>query len=245
MEVHAHTHTARKKWTHYFWEFLMLFLAVYCGFLAENIREHQVERTREKQFIRGLVEDLAEDTSTLSNIVTELDQNVQRMDSLMQILASPDIQQYGGDLYYLGRRGSRGNRVALHDFTIQQMKNSGGFRLIRKEIVSKSIIKYYNQLSFIEMLQGIELSELEEYRKIAIDIFDPDIFDDLVKPDNNIIKPAGNPSLMTYDQAVLRRLSGMTSYVKNTRLALRKADDEMFRSGQQLIGLLKKEYHLK
>ena len=29
MEVHAHTHTARKKWTHYFWEFLMLFLAVF------------------------------------------------------------------------------------------------------------------------------------------------------------------------------------------------------------------------
>ncbi len=40
MEVHAHTHTARKKWTHYFWEFLMLFLAVFCGFLAENQREH-------------------------------------------------------------------------------------------------------------------------------------------------------------------------------------------------------------
>ena len=30
MEVHAHTHTARKKWTHYFWEFLMLFPAVFC-----------------------------------------------------------------------------------------------------------------------------------------------------------------------------------------------------------------------
>ena len=30
MEVHAHTHTPRKKWTHYFWEFLMLFLAVFC-----------------------------------------------------------------------------------------------------------------------------------------------------------------------------------------------------------------------
>ncbi len=23
MEVHAHTHTARKKWTHYLWEFLI------------------------------------------------------------------------------------------------------------------------------------------------------------------------------------------------------------------------------
>ena len=38
MEVHAHTHTERKKWTHYLWEFLMLFLAVFCGFLAENQR---------------------------------------------------------------------------------------------------------------------------------------------------------------------------------------------------------------
>jgi hypothetical protein len=46
MEVHAHTHTARKKWTHYFWEFLMLFLAVFCGFLAENYREHYVEHQR-------------------------------------------------------------------------------------------------------------------------------------------------------------------------------------------------------
>jgi hypothetical protein len=44
MEVHAHTHTQRKKWSHYLWEFLMLFLAVFCGFLAENIREHGVEK---------------------------------------------------------------------------------------------------------------------------------------------------------------------------------------------------------
>ena len=29
MEVHAHTHTERKQWTHYLWEFLMLFLAVW------------------------------------------------------------------------------------------------------------------------------------------------------------------------------------------------------------------------
>ena len=58
MEVHAHPHTSRKKWTHYFWEFLMLFLAVFCGFLAENKREHMVEHKREKKFMISLVEDL-------------------------------------------------------------------------------------------------------------------------------------------------------------------------------------------
>ncbi len=43
MEVHAHSHTPRKKRTHYFWEFLVLFLAVFCGFLTENQREHYIE----------------------------------------------------------------------------------------------------------------------------------------------------------------------------------------------------------
>ena len=46
MEVHAHTHTERKKWTHYLWEFSMLFLVFY-RFLAENIRGHKVKKDRE------------------------------------------------------------------------------------------------------------------------------------------------------------------------------------------------------
>ena len=41
MEVHAHAHTERKKWNHYLWEFLMLFLAVTLGFWAENLREER------------------------------------------------------------------------------------------------------------------------------------------------------------------------------------------------------------
>ena len=67
MEVHAHTHTARKKWIHYFWEFLMLFLAVFCGFLAENIREHKIEQHRAKEFSRSLVEDLQNDTAAINS----------------------------------------------------------------------------------------------------------------------------------------------------------------------------------
>jgi hypothetical protein len=50
MEVHAHTHTERKKWTHYLWEFLMLFLAVTLGFFVENQREHYIEKKRAKEY---------------------------------------------------------------------------------------------------------------------------------------------------------------------------------------------------
>ena len=84
MEVHAHTHTARKKWTHYFWEFLMLFLAVFCGFLAENQREHMIEHQREKEYIRSFVEDLKQDTVQLKKVIGSLDEKLLFKDSLLK-----------------------------------------------------------------------------------------------------------------------------------------------------------------
>ena len=51
MEVHGHTHSPRKKWTHYFWEFFMLFLAVFCGFLAEYQLDIKLKKT-EKKFLQ-------------------------------------------------------------------------------------------------------------------------------------------------------------------------------------------------
>ena len=69
MEVHAHSHGERKKWTHYLWEFLMLFLAVFCGFLAENQREHMVENKREKEYMQSLMEDLRTDTANLNSVM--------------------------------------------------------------------------------------------------------------------------------------------------------------------------------
>jgi hypothetical protein len=69
MEVHHHAHTERKKWTHYLWEFLMLFLAVTLGFFVENQREHLVEHQREKQFVQSLFNDIKADTANLDRII--------------------------------------------------------------------------------------------------------------------------------------------------------------------------------
>jgi len=57
MEVHHHTHAGhgKKSWRSYFWEFLMLFLAVFCGFLAEYELEHVIERQREKNLFNHLL----------------------------------------------------------------------------------------------------------------------------------------------------------------------------------------------
>ena len=245
MEVHTHTHTSRKKWTHYFWEFLMLFLAVFCGFFAEYQLEHQIEKDREKQYIHSILEDLREDTLVLADNIDQFNEHITRNDTLIRLLNSPDIKDHGSDLYYLGRRASRSVRLAIHDATIQQLKNSGGMRLIRNQKVSKAIIEYYNLLVFIDYLQAIAFNEADEYRKMAIDVFHPVIFNDIVNVvDNSVMRPPGNPVLLTYDSKTLSRLSGMVSYLRNTKLGLAKAETEMKDAAKELIGVIKKEYHL-
>ncbi len=246
MEVHHHAHTPRKKWTHYFWEFVMLFLAVFCGFFAEYQLEHQIEKDREKQYIYSILEDLREDTLVLADNIHQFNEHITRNDTLIRLLNSPDIKDHGSDLYYLGRRASRSVRLAIHDATIQQLKNSGGMRLIRNQKVSKAVIEYYNRLVFIDYLQAIAFNEADEYRKMAIDVFHPVVFNNIVNmADNSVMRPPGNPALLAYEPKTLMRLSGMVSYIKNTKLGLAKAETEMKDAARELIGLIKKEYHLK
>src|SRR4029078_237565 len=102
MEVHAHSHTERKKWTHYFWEFFMLFLAVTLGFLVENQREHFVEHKREIQYIRSYIEDLHVDVKQLDSMIERFSYRVMLTDSLTFLLSSPE-NTHGSDLYYYAR----------------------------------------------------------------------------------------------------------------------------------------------
>ena len=47
----------------------MLFLAVFCGFLAEYQLEHKIEKESGKQYIQSVYEDLKEDTAMLANTI--------------------------------------------------------------------------------------------------------------------------------------------------------------------------------
>ena len=146
MEVHHHAHPApghKKKWSHYFWEFLMLFLAVFAGFLAENQREHYVEHQREKQYIRSMIEDLQTDTLNLDEVITGLMRKSSRLDS---VIRGYDEGTAKYDSVW-AKVFLRSYRMGYPDYfstdrTMQQLKNAGGLRLIRNEVAAKGIISY-------------------------------------------------------------------------------------------------------
>ena len=245
MEVHAHTHTARKKWTHYFWEFFMLFLAVTLGFFVENQREHYIEHLREKQFMVSLVEDLTGDIAILDHQVKRETIGVGRMDSLIYLVNNKAGLQSTNRLYFLGRVASRHDIFNYNNRTIDQMRNSGGFRLVRKPEISKQIMEYYRQIEFLEMLEGIEKDEEHEYRKAAIKIFDPVVFNEMVSNKDSITSINDNPALLSQDRSLLSDLAGWTQYMKSSVVGLTGKKEELKEFAEKLISSIKKEYHLK
>src|SRR4051794_20010565 len=71
MEVHHHPdlHHKPKKWKEYFLEFIMIFLAVSLGFIAENIREHITEHKNARILAQSLFEDIKKDTASLHTLI--------------------------------------------------------------------------------------------------------------------------------------------------------------------------------
>ncbi len=144
MEVHNHTHTTRKKWTHYLWEFLMLFLAVFCGFLAENIREHQVEKHRGKQYILSLYEDLKSDTARFNEMVTYDEEKMAALATIYNCYDTVFRDLRSTSCMGILLKNSRSNRgFVVTDRTLKQLANAGGYRLLNKGDAD-SIINYEN-----------------------------------------------------------------------------------------------------
>ncbi len=246
MEVHAHSHTARKKWTHYFWEFLMLFLAVFCGFLAENQREHMIEHQREKKFIRSLISDLSADTTRLGTIIDLRNQRLVMLDSFMILLNKPNAEAYGRTIYYFNSYATRGVafRFTPADGTMQQLKNGGNLRLIRKASVSDSIIAY-DVVNRGYVWGGQDEEEImDTYRNVAETVFDGLVLNSMRDENNNVSLLDYDPPFRKTEDAVFRlnyRLHMLSIYNKTLRHQARSLKE----NAAQLIMQLKKEYHLK
>ena len=247
MEVHAHTHTPRKKWTHYFWEFLMLFLAVFCGFLAENQREHYIEHQREMQFVNSFINDLEADTARLEEIITNRTFREERLDSLAVLLNSDSAVFFTKDIYFLAVTLPR---ITLFQFspsdgTMLQLKNSGGLRLIRKRAATDSIVKYDAVIRSLLRLDEQEQEIINIQREIAPKIFNGNELGKFSDADNNPVRLDHSPPLMPGYKNSLNEFNYRLVSIKNVNKGYRREVKKLLKQATNLLNTLKKEYHLK
>jgi hypothetical protein len=249
MEVHHHSHTPRKKWSHYFWEFFMLFFAVFCGMLAEYKLEHIIEHQREKKYIRSLIKDVELDIVSLQRSYEFRNLQISYFDSLRNLLKH-GYKNHLNDVYFYARHITRYGGTGgfqYHDRTIQQLKNAGNLRLIRNQNAADSITVYDNEKIKVLLIQQEGESELRRYisHNLAGKVFDSFAWHDMTDSTGKISRPDSSPSLLTSDPVLLNELSFKVVTLKGTLSATNRVIASTIISAKTLVELLKKEYHLK
>ena len=154
MEVHHHSHHP-KKWNEYISEFLMLFFAVFLGFMSEYYLEYKAERHKEHDYLVSMVEDLKADTAEITAKNIAMNELMSSGNKLTQLAYKKTWTEEDIDTIYLKSINLVTRLVTLNftSGTIDQLKNAGGFRLIRNEEIVKRITDYEKQKITIKVQQ--------------------------------------------------------------------------------------------
>ncbi len=247
MEVHAHSHTARQKWTHYFWEFIMLFLAVFCGFLAEYKLEHLIENQRERKFMQSFISDLERDTAFLIASFPLKEQRLQAIDSIFEFFEKNyDASEVPGTVHNHMRRALWDRHLRRNSGTIDQLKNSGGLRLIRKKNVVDSIAGYDIQWARLEYWREAYTYNQRYGSELLEKVIDARTLIAIYKKDNT-----GSTTNRFIDEPAVKINTAYRNEYLNFlyRQKFSTIQDEgnyrtVGRSAERLINLIKEEYHL-
>jgi hypothetical protein len=244
MEVHHHTHAShgKKTWKDYFWEFSMLFLAVFCGFLAEYKLEHVIEDQREVKNIRSLIQDLETDNTNLQSYVKLRMEKKVMLDSLVTILSDNSYKQSGSQTYFFARHIFDGNSFQSTDGSIQQLKNGGNLRLIKKEKIVNSILAYDTEVKSLHEWDEADHSIRNSFREIGGSIFKADIFYHTMDTKMHFIRPVGNPQLITDDPGSINKVTFQVQYLTLMTQGNIYRAEKLKSQAVNLINLLKKEY---
>ena len=247
MEVHHHTHAGhhKKTWKDYGWEFLMLFLAVFCGFLAEYFLEHKIEKDKELQFIQSRTSDLQDDVTALDAMISVDRVAVGQLDTLIYLLNDPGLAKQNGDqLYYVARVGPRAQPIANNSRTFDQLRNSGGFRLITHTEASNNIMAYYSQYSPVRLLEDNYNHEFDNYKRVAAKVLDPAVLRRQENDTGDIVRSTDNPLLQTYDGGTLKELGFHALQMNGSRRGKIVMLKNLKQTALNLKSYLQKEYHL-
>lgn len=242
---HPHlNHQSGKKFSHYFYEFLMLFLAVLSGFFAENLREQKVEHNRENEYMKSMVEDLRLDTLQLSRIKSFRLDKLSTIDSLNNFFKDYKEGLVPSNIYIQANKLFGHAGFFQNSGTLDQLRNSGGLRLIRHRNVVDSIESYDQQIKRISLRDIYETNYSYDHNKLQQKLFNgrevlPFSEDKTSTNESPALSSTVKLNVQILDEYV-NSLIGFKYFVRRD-LELQEA---VKAKAKNLITVINKEYHL-
>lgn len=247
METHAHDlHKAPAGgMKHYLFEFLMLFLAVFCGFLAENYRETLVNKEKELHYMQNMVADLKADTADLNFAIYYQQLWYNHLDSALQmpIERLRNINTQDTFFYHFLPYYSWMQPFIQNDNNITQLR-AGGFNLIRNENTIDSINQVYNFYKGVKF--GVDFNitcywDVVHKAQQLMNLPPPAATIEEVIPKRVL---QNTEIFIEYDKQAIKQLYSMLTNAKGTLFATIISEKQYREKAERLLVYLQMEYHL-
>jgi hypothetical protein len=235
---------SKGNWKSYFKEFLMLFLAVFCGFLAENYRESLTAQKVERDYILSLVEDLKTDTTNLSLYIDFQSEKSVLMDSLAQMMLSDNRSSMGNQIYFLARQVFHEQAFFYSDGTIQQLKNAGNLRLISKRNVVNALLTYEKKVKLLEDWDENDNRTKSTFREMGGKVFNSQELNNTMDSDMKFVVPTTNPQLIREDFGTINEIAFQVHYLSKMTKGNSIRAESLRTDASKLLELIHSEYHL-
>ncbi len=263
METHAHhLHKApgKKVW-HYFFEFFMLFLAVFCGFLVENHREESVESHRATELAKSFYEELKGDSVTAAVKVQNRTKQEEALNYCMKYFKDSSLTNVSKGFQLNFMYGVLFRTPSVFEprtVVLEQLKNSGSMRYFKNEELQKLVGDLSVAINNFQDRQKLESTVRNEYlNPMIIRCYDYDFEEALCEGYKKIIFDAAkeyetNNKFYTYQIRNPEQIDRQTIvntlgfYGRNGMRSTRQVHIQKYIDiNAQLLELLRKEYHLE
>ena len=258
MEVHHHPHVEKKKFKEYFFEFLMIFLAVTLGFFAENVREYFVHKEKEKKYIQSFYEDLSSDEIQLPRLIKNINsEQVQPADSLPLLFEKVNTKTPANKIYLFLYQmyWQQGIQLYVTNRSFTAIQNTGEMRLIANKKISDSLIDYYKEVELIGYLQQHLLgykNKLKENIELILNASDfrkthNTYFKNLennLMPDN-LFSPGEKLYLRSDDPDIINKIEIEIEDIKFMSLGFSSMIDNLKNKATRIKKMISENYHIE
>jgi hypothetical protein len=256
MEVHHHPHLEKKKITHYLWEFLMLFLAVFCGFLAENIREHKVENERATELAKNLYKETYADSITIQQKIAYRNRKEAGCIYFIRYVKDSSLATLSTAFYPAFTWAFLQTSQLIfepNDGILNQLRNSGELRYFKSSELQAAVGRLTVAIANVRNRNDKEYSFLEmNIRPFSLRHYDFDWYEELTRQGqltlidalNKNIQPFSAGKIVNPDKFNRQEAENIASYYLLMLRGTRQAQYITYSTiNHQLLEILRKEYH--
>lgn len=227
-------------------EIVLVVIGILIALQINNWNISKAEKKVEKEFITSLIEDLQTDSFRLSQNIDHFQSKIIKIDTVLRMFKILN-KGYNDTLRRNLKEVKNYKDFIYTDRTMQQLKNSGGMRLITNKKAANGILDYdLSMRHLLESLQPDLLFYYEKSNEMWFEIVDKDDFErDKLFLSITEMEAGSKNYLLKSDKENLGKFNNIIREFQNDLIIVKDRKLLLKQKANNLVAILKNEYDIQ